>query len=57
MWLYQDEPDHLTADGEETLCGEGVHSAAYAPLGFNIRKACQDCRRVAKERGLTIHRP
>jgi len=57
VWLYQDEPDHLTADGEVTLCGETVHSNAYPPVTFNIRRACRECRRVAKERGLAIDRP
>ena len=54
MALAGDEPYHLTADWEITLCGVAVHSGAYQPTRYDARKACRVCRKLAKERGLTV---
>ena len=50
-----DEPAHLTADGETTLCDLVVYPGSHTPTRRK-RNDCQDCRRIADEQGLTLER-
>ena len=50
--LASNEPDHLTADGEETLCGRRVHGGAYWRPHLDLRRACRECRCSAQARDL-----
>ena len=56
VWLeVAQQRAHLTQDWQATLCGEQLPARVTWPDHYR-RGDCRVCRRLAKERGLTIER-